>query len=99
MHDLSTAVHPVLSKLRSYSCVWFSQETSSGLKRKASEMSGGSFGSAVSRGSMDSGTTGNSKVSAVCLFKNNYASRVWSSAQVVDRQGDSHGLYEGVLRS
>lgn len=46
--------------LMSYACVL--QSTASGLKRKASEMSGGSFGSAISRGSADSGTSANSKV-------------------------------------
>ena len=40
-----------------------------GLKRKACEMSGGSMGSAISRGSMDSGASADSKVPALLLHK------------------------------
>lgn len=42
------------------------QKSLTGLKRKAGDMSGGSFGSAISRGSLDGGTSADSKARSCC---------------------------------
>lgn len=60
--DVAATRNMLAGKLTLISYASVQQSTVPGMKRKASEMSGGSFGSAISRGSADSGTSANSKV-------------------------------------